>query len=329
MSEAGPRSPRTRWLLRGLKLLVIVLVLGFVGHSIAKAWTQLEGQPHRMLPGWLVLSGLLYLLALLPAGIFWYSALKSLGQKPRLGETLRAYLIGHLGKYVPGKAMVVVLRAGLVRSHRVDTVVAAASVFLETLTWIAVGSFLAAAFLAVQFRQHHVYLAGAIGLMFVAGLPTWPPAFARLARLAGVGRANPAALDQLARFSYRRLALGWLLMTLGWGLMGLSYWASLVSMGVPVGGAAAGLPRFTASVALATVIGFVAIVIPAGLGVREVALVTLMEPYLRDLVPDPMAEAWISAAVFRLVSVVAEATISIILYVAVRARPKELPPESP
>ena len=70
-------------------------------------------------PGWLGLAGVLYLLGLLPAGLFWHRVLLVLGQDARLGETLRAYYIGHLGKYVPGKAMVVVIRAGLIRSHRV------------------------------------------------------------------------------------------------------------------------------------------------------------------------------------------------------------------
>jgi len=53
-------------------------------------------------------------------------------------------------KYVPGKALVVILRAGLIRSRRVNAVVAAISVFYETLTMMAVGSFLAGAILVLR-----------------------------------------------------------------------------------------------------------------------------------------------------------------------------------
>ena len=41
--------------------------------------------------------------------------LRVLGQSVSLPLALRAYYIGQLGKYVPGKALVVILRAGLVR----------------------------------------------------------------------------------------------------------------------------------------------------------------------------------------------------------------------
>jgi hypothetical protein len=76
--------------------------------------------------------------------MFWHRVLRGLGQDAGLGETLRAYFIGHLGKYVPGKALVVILRAGLIRSHRVDPLVAGTSVFVETLTLMGVGGVLSA-----------------------------------------------------------------------------------------------------------------------------------------------------------------------------------------
>ena len=84
---------------------------------------------------------MLYLVGLLPEGLFWQRALRAMGQEAPLGRTLRAYYIGHLGKYVPGKAMVVVLRTGLICGPGVDAGIAAASVFLETLTMMAVGAF--------------------------------------------------------------------------------------------------------------------------------------------------------------------------------------------
>ncbi len=75
-------------------------------------------------------------------------------------NTLRAYYIGHLGKYVPGKAMVVILRTVMVRGHRVDAAVAAVSVFFETLTMMAVGAFMAAGILAVRLRKERDVVLG-------------------------------------------------------------------------------------------------------------------------------------------------------------------------
>jgi len=309
---------RKKWLLRAVTLAVVVLVVWFVHGTLARAWEELDQYQWTVAPGWIVLSGGTYLLALFPSGVFWYFALRRLGQDAGFGEAIRAYYVGHLGKYVPGKAMVVVLRTGMIAGNRVHAGIAAASVFLETLTWLAVGSFWAAAYLAISLsllRGQHLAFWGAIGLMVLAGLPTFPPVFKRLARLAGIGRSDPVVAEKVNRLDYRVLLLGWLGMGIGWTIMGLSYWATLRGMGVPGADVLQELPRFTASVALATVMGFMVLLVPGGLVVREAALVGLILPYLTDVVAEPELVAWISVALFRVVSVVSEVLISGILYV--------------
>jgi len=311
---SDPKTSARRWLLLGAKLLVIALVVWFVRRTLVEGWSQLGDYQWGLGFAWLVLAGGLYLLALCPAAVFWFCCLRALGQQPHLGETLRAYFIGHLGKYVPGKAMVVVIRAAMIGGHRVDTGVAAASVFLETLTWVASGSFLAAAYLAVRVSHQHMAVLGAVALMALAGLPTLPPVFARLARLAGVGRSDPQTVAKLHRLGFRTILLGWMIMPLGWAFMGLAYWATLRGIGLAQLDAIAELPRYTAAIALATVAGFAAIFLPAGVGVREAALVELTIPYLRGFAPQAELVAWVSAVLIRLVSVVSELVISGILY---------------
>ena len=210
-----------------VKLLIVAAVLWLVRGTIEQSWNYLVEHPRRLFPQWLALSGGLYLLALLPEGVFWYWALKALGQDVGLLETLRAYYIGHLGKYVPGKAMVIVLRTGLIYSGRVDASIAVASVFLETLTMMAVGSCIAIPILATWFSQNRLFLAAAVGVAILAGLPTLPPVFSRLARWLGVGRLSPVAVEKLAGFEYRTLICGWAVMVLGWVVMGTSLWAML------------------------------------------------------------------------------------------------------
>ena len=63
--------------------------------------------------GWLALSGLLYVLALSCFSLYWMRLLKRLGQQPTLSVALRAYFVGMMGKYLPGKAWALVMRAGL------------------------------------------------------------------------------------------------------------------------------------------------------------------------------------------------------------------------
>lgn len=317
-------SSRKRWLIAAVKLLLLAAVLWWVHDTITQGWTELRakdtGQWHWQ-PWWLVIAGGIYLIGLLPFALFWQHTLRVLGQDARLGETLRAYYIGHLGKYVPGKAMVVVLRAGLIQGRRVDTAVAALSVFFETLTMMAVGGFAAAAYLTL-FRREEVfalwsYAAGV--LMIVALVPTLPPVFRRLARLLRIGKSDPRIAEKLAKLGYKTLFTGWGLSLLGWILLGLSYWATLRAMGIAGLDPIRDLPRYVAGVTLAVVAGFLLLILPGGVGVREAFLAKLMLPYLADLEPrlaHAAATAWASALLLRLVWTVSELIISGIMYMA-------------
>lgn len=173
--------------------------------------------------------------------------------------------------------MVVILRAGLLRGEGVDTALAAVSVFLETLTMMATGAFLAAAIVAVWLHEQTLLFWAALAMMTAAGVPTLPPVFRRLVRLVGVGKVNPAATEKLANLGYGTMFLGWALAGCGWAILGLSYWAALRGLGAGGGNPFGELHLYTAAVALATVTGFVSFV-PGGVVVREAVLTEVMAP---------------------------------------------------
>jgi uncharacterized membrane protein YbhN (UPF0104 family) len=217
---------------------------------------------------------------------------------------------------VPGKALVVILRTGLIRSQRVDTGVAAASVFYETLTMMAVGALVACVIIAVSAREHVTFMLLALGLAAAAGLPTVPPVFRFLVHKLRVGKISPTAVERLAQLNYGLLAAGWLVMAGGWVLIGLSLWAILVAGGFTD-------PRnildemaiCTAATALAFVAGFLSL-LPGGVGIREAVLMELLEPRFGS------AGALVAAIVARLVWLVSEALISGILYLVGRRATK-------
>ncbi len=311
MNEA--RSTRLRrWSVAAAKLLIVVLVVWFLRRTIVDAWRQLDEHRWQFDFAWLAASGALYLLATLLCGVFWHRVLRAMDQPVGLMHALRAYYVGHLGKYVPGKAMVVVLRAGLVRGQGVDTSLAAVSVFYETLTMMATGALWAVVTLAVGFRDRPLLLSTATVLVLVAGAPTLPPVFRRLVRLVGVGKNSPAVAEKLAKLGGRTLLLGWGLTGLGWAILGLSFWAVLRSMGLEAGQAFEQLHRYTAAVALATVAGFVSFV-PAGAVVREAVLAELIAPGLGS------AAALVGVVLWRLVQVVSEIVLSGMLYLSGKA----------
>src|SRR4051794_39932929 len=96
-----------------LKGLLALAVLGGLGWSFARDLRRPELATLELRYDWLALSAGLYLLALVPPASFWLLLLRTFGDRPALLPSATAYYVGHLGKYVPGKAWAVLLRAGL------------------------------------------------------------------------------------------------------------------------------------------------------------------------------------------------------------------------
>ncbi len=301
-----------RWLVRAAKIAVLGL-LGWGMHAtLSRAIADLakpEFEQHlwHMHPGWLAASGAFYLAGTLPTAFFSYRLLIALGQPVTLFAVLRAFYVSQIGKYVPGKAMVIVLRASLLGGASIEKTVVTASVFIDTLTTMACGCLLATAALACTApRKIDVILVGA-GMLLVTGIPAMPVVFARLVSLLGIGRIHPGAAERLRGVSGRELAWGWLMIAAGWLLQGLSLWAVLRAVGATEKGPLDNWPLHTAAAALAVVAGFLTM-IPAGFVGREFVLTELMAPEYGP------AMAALSALVLRLVWLVAEVLVSCILY---------------
>src|SRR3990172_7123888 len=99
-------TPKRRWWLPILKLAVVVAVCVAVQGTVRDALAKLAEHEWQMDVGWLVVAGALYVAAWVPMAWFWGRVLAALGQRAGWLVTLYAYFLGHLGKYVPGKALV-------------------------------------------------------------------------------------------------------------------------------------------------------------------------------------------------------------------------------
>jgi len=315
--------------IRAVKWAVALLVLWAVGRHVYRTWNDLRAQsrPLRLEAGWLIGSGLLYLGGLTAYGLFYERILRSSPTPVQPGPALRAYLVSHLGKYVPGKAMVVVVRAGMLVPFGARASTAAIATFYETLVMMAAGGLIAAVGFAPANWSHSIpisvsgwgslelplyRLAGWVGLgLGLAFLGTVvPPVFGRLAGLVSlpIPGVGPEAMPHI---TWRLLAQGLFWSAGGWVLLGLSQLAVVRAID-PAGATnliARGLaPVVIASVALATVAGFVVAVLPGGLGVREGVLMSTLAPALGS------DQAVIASLLLRLVWVAAELAAAAILF---------------
>jgi uncharacterized membrane protein YbhN (UPF0104 family) len=291
------------------KLLAFALLCWFIYYTFVSGNDALNTHSWHVEPQWLVLAGVLYQLGCLPAALFWHRVLLHAGQEVGLFESLRAYYVSQLGKYVPGKLMVIVLRRTLLHSPAAENTVVAASVFFETFVMLAVGGALSTVLLLLWYRDEWLLIAAAIGSTLLVGVPTIPRVFGWLIGVLGVGKLNPTVREKLTRMGPRAILTGWISIAVGWTIQGMSFWATLRAMGEATGNPFENLALHTAAVSLGVVAGFIS-QIPGGLGMREWVSARLVEPQYGPSV------AIVSAIIFRLMLLVSELVVSIILYAA-------------
>ena len=292
--------------------------------------TARESVPDLLRLDWRLVGGafICYLLGLIPGGVVLYEATRVLGYRVGLREAISAQIVGHLGKYVPGKAMVVVIRAGRLVGEGVPILAGSIAVFLETLLMMAVGAALAGClvfFLPVERWIAWVALIGGIA----ATIPTLPPLLKWVVRKAGMaesestepgGGETSTATDPRKRalnaisHDWRFFVSAWFWQLIAWGLIGASF-ACLVES---IPGAAREYSSLvvylssTAAIALAMVAGFASL-LPGGAGVRELTLAIVLTPVIGA------TQALLAAILARLLFIAVEL---IAVFLVTIARPK-------
>ena len=222
-------------------------------------------------------GGLLFLHQV-PTSTFWQSILSALGQPSSWTAAFRAFFIGHLGKYVPSKLLVVAIRAGLIAGPKARLTLCATSVFVETLTTMAVGAGIATLLVIWLTNEWWVWAVagGGLVLCFVGSLPM---TLRQLARILLRRRWTDEMDAAFLRLRPGLLLRGWGYGAVTWLLMACSLWATLQM--VPTEQAVIWswplAVRCLAAVCLAVVAGFVS-QLPAGLLAREWVLHLLLLP---------------------------------------------------
>lgn len=309
-AESAPPSAASAW---GRRLTLIVKFFGFVIAIVAVAlcvrilvrewrtvWESLSDANIPLLVLALLLGGLgMWMLAVL-----WWRCLAVFGTRRQIGEVSSWYFAGELGKYLPGGIWTVVGRGELARRSGVARATAYATT-LFSLALMCVGGGVAGGLLVPFFALD----GGRFGpeLLLIALVPigivvVHPAIFGRLLTLAK--RATKDRLDLAAP---------------RWSAM-----LALIALAVPtwlaVGGAsvvitqALGYEQQPARVAVAAVlawiVGFLAVPIPAGAGIRELLFVVVCG---LDIGP-----ATAVAAIARLLLVVVDAAGGVVGLAALR-----------
>ncbi len=262
-------------------------------------------------PSQLLLCAACYAIGLLPANWYWRQCLLAMDQRAPWLATSWAYFFGNLGKYFPGKAMVIILRLGALAQYQFKKMATAITIFMETLTMMAVGGALASICLIILNLDWRLTLL-AVGLLICTFLPTMPPILRIV--ICKLQRGVPAeTLGQWTSRIHTGLILkGWFAMAITWLFWGLSLQCVLNGLPIAETSDATGTQLLLSSLgacALAVVLGFVSL-LPGGAGVREVVLSTILAPVVGP------AAALCSALWLRVVWLATELAMVAVLAVA-------------
>jgi uncharacterized membrane protein YbhN (UPF0104 family) len=265
-----------RLLVRVGQLALTVLVTWFILEGLGPGLGEMARSEVALVSlrwGWIVASCLALAAGYAMSAWIWGRMVRDLGG-PDLpaADAIRIYLVANLGRYVPGKFWQIAGLALLARGKGVPPPVATAAAVVG----------------------QAVSLAGAM-LIGLFALAQAPPPLGAYAPLAVVGTALvvlivtiPGIFRPLLRFGMRWVpgeapaevpigaleGLRWLaLYTVNWGGYALAFWLLMGGLSLPGSPFVLG-PAFVA----AYVVGYLVLFAPAGLGVRESAMVVLLTP---------------------------------------------------
>lgn len=312
--------PKQLRLLTLAKWALFLVVLAFVVRKADSLWDPAVLTQRPIAWGWLLASGVAYIVGWLPCVWFWQRVMRVLGSDPDWRATLRAYYCGHLGKYAPGKAAVLVVRSGMLKAEGVPVTTAVISITIETLAAMGVGLAIGIALGGYVLPADAWALLPEVMLVLrdqpwlgpllvvvatVACVTLGAKALVNLAmKLSRVQASDPQQQRDLARVLWN----GTYALIPTWLLHGLSLACILIA----VDAADWSLKNFllwTGAIGASSSLGFFVLFAPGGLGVREGILIAA----LQASVGGPTAV--LAAALLRIVWLVAEIISAGILYV--------------
>jgi len=270
-----------RWLRLTLGLLLVAASLYFLLSRLVRDWNQIPFDKLHFSAIWLVASFAVLVFAHFPIyGWLWSSILRTLGARVPVLRATVVTAVSNVGKYAPGKVWFTVGRMALVKSYGVSEAKCLASVVLEIIITLLGG----------------VILLGFAVLLLPASQVPWPVYSLFLLTPLCLVLLIPKVFNRLLAVGLRwfrqppfelRLPFSSLLGLVGiclldWVAQGVGSYLLLRSFyPLPL----SSLPTLLGGYAISWMIGFLVLVVPAGLGVRE-SIYTIV---LKMAIPGPLA----------------------------------------
>jgi hypothetical protein len=272
---------------------VALLVAAAIAYAVVSQWAQVRSALSTLAWPNVVLSIAAALGGTVTSLLAWRALLADEGHRLSPVVAGRIFLVGQLGKYLPGSVWAIVVQMELGRRAAVPRARAftasLAFVGLSLSTALVVG-LVGAPVLSDAHSGEVWLLLAALPFALVASAP---PVLTRLMNLI-LRAARKAPLPQPLSWTGVLKAAAWLCAT--WLLFGLHLWLLADALGAP---GWSGISRCVGGFALAMAAGVLFVVVPSGAGVREALIVAALAPVMSS--GQALGIAVVSRGVFILV----------------------------
>lgn len=334
MNDPGPSTKlnRRRWWSL-LKLLLFVIVAVVVGRQGWTLWNSVDRGKIGISYGWLLIAAPVSMIGWIPSLDFWRTLMAALGERVSWRDAARAYYAGHLGKYAPGKALALVLRAGMLQGRGATAGTAALTAAYETTITISAGVCTMVMLLPWvithdQASRWHLPLPDTVKgrclislgtlvfhLVLWHGVSSFVLRYFQKRLLARGQTPDFSEKFGLLRISMSQTVGGFLQLICGWWIHGLSLGLTICSLSGNFSWQE--WPLWTTANAVAMVGGFLAVFAPAGLMVREGLMYEMLAPHIGE------QQALLVAILSRAVNLAGEILVSVCLYYIPQQRVRE------
>lgn len=259
-----------------VQLLFVAAVVGYAGRALVEQWGAMQRHAASLDPSWglVALSGLLVLAAYALLIATWRAMLGAWDASIPFGEAARIWFVSNLGKYIPGKVWQIAAMGAMAQRQGVTAVAAAGSAVVVNLANIVSGFAIVLVTGAGVLRVSHPSgprIAAVLVVLVLSGLLALPVLLPPLARLGARLLRREIAVP---RIPARAIWLATLGTALAWATYGVAFQLLAVALDLAPSAASTGAtPGYIAVYTISYLIGYLSLVTPGGIVVRETMLV--------------------------------------------------------
>jgi ubiquinone/menaquinone biosynthesis C-methylase UbiE len=275
VKKSSPRKRSTKIINRIFALVIILVIFFFLAKNLYQNWQKITSYQWHINIGYLIVSFFILIAGLIFLGYLWQQILKRLHGAIPFKQAGRIWFLSGIARYIPGALWQIAGLAYLGQKEGISivtsTLSAALAQLLSIIAGIVVGS-------QILFRirlsnQPWTFYFFPILIVVVSLIFVYPPLFRKFINFFMKKTGRPAIefgfhFTDLLFFLVLYIA-GWLIIGAAFALFVKSFTTIHWTRTVPL------IPIFSASY----IIGFLSIITPSGLGVREGALVLFLHSY--------------------------------------------------